>query len=431
VNLTRRILLGGAIAAPVAALWASKPAQHGAGGHDEYFRGLQQALRDAELLRPTLVIDREKLDHNIARLRQHLPVNKHYRIVAKSLPSLDLIRHVRAATGTDRLMCFHQPFLNLIAREMTDAQVLMGKPMPVVTAHRFFEHFDGGDFKPAQQLQWLVDTPERLAQYRELAQAQFRDDGRTMRVNLELDVGLHRGGLRSAQTAAEMIQVLRDEPAMEFSGFMGYEAHASKMPELLGGPTAALKRAMAFYSECVASAREVLGSEFDEARLTLNSGGSSTYELYDETAPCNELAMGSGLVKPSDFDRPTLADHVPACFIATPVLKTLDRTEISGLESLSGAMRAWDPNTARAFYLYGGYWYADPVSPPGLQRNAIWGHSTNQELWNGSAQVELAVDDVVFFRPHQSESVFLQFGDVAVYSGGKIESAWPVFVSGA
>jgi D-serine deaminase-like pyridoxal phosphate-dependent protein len=153
--------------------------------------------------------------------------------------------------------------------------------------------------------------------------------------------------------------------------------------------------------------------------------------MYDGSEPCNELAMGSGLVMPTDFDVPSLADHQPACYIATPVLKALDRTEIAGIEALSGLLRAWDPNTARAFFLYGGYWLADPVSPPGLQRNAIWGHSTNQDLYNGSVDMELAVGDHVFLRPHQSEFVFLQFGDIAVYDSGRIVDAWPVFTQGA
>ena len=74
-----------------------------------------------------------------------------------------------------------------------------------------------------------------------------------------------------------------------------------------------------------------------------------------------------------------------------PVLKALDSTRIPGIESLAGLFRAWDPNTARTFYIYGGYWLARPESPPGLQRNGVWGHSTNQDMLNGSTDVQLGV----------------------------------------
>ncbi|MBI3171523.1 MAG: DSD1 family PLP-dependent enzyme [Hydrocarboniphaga effusa] len=427
VNRKRRLLLGAAVAAPIAYVAAKKPRKKPGGGHDAYFAGIQSALARAGLFRPTLVVDRERLAQNLARLRQHLPANKKYRVVAKSLPSLPLLREVRAATGTDRLMIFHQPHLNLVAQQMPDAQVLLGKPMPVGAAQRFFDQYQPGVFDAMRQIEWLVDTPQRIDEYRQLARAHAAKGSGALRLNLELDVGLRRGGFRSAQAVAEAIRAIGAEPALAFSGFMGYEAHAAKIPDVLGGPRKALAKALAFYAECVDAARETIGAGFAPDALTLNAGGSNTYQMYDESAPCNELAMGSGLVKPTDFDTAGLADHVPASFIATPVLKALDRTEIPGLESTTSLFRAWDPNTARTFYIYGGYWLANTVSPPGLQRNGIWGHSTNQEMLNGSVDVVLNVGDTVFLRPQQSEFVFLQFGDIALYERGAIVEQWPVF----
>jgi D-serine deaminase-like pyridoxal phosphate-dependent protein len=410
-------------------VWAAakKPRQRG-GAHDEYFLAVQRALREAGLFRPTLVIDRARLTHNLEQLKARLPKNKRFRVVAKSLPSLPLLQAVRDFMQTDRLMVFHQPHLNLIAARMPDARQLLGKPLPAGAAQRFFAEHRGAA-EPATRIEWLVDTPQRIAEYRELAAAA---PGGTLKLNLELDVGLHRGGFRSAQDVAEAIRAIQAAgPALAFSGFMGYEAHAAKIPDAFGGVRGALAQAMAFYGECVEAARATLGDAFEPDALTLNAGGSNTYAYYDEAGPCNELAIGSGLVKPTDFDTAGLAAHVPASFIATPVLKALDRTEIPGLERFAGALRAWDPNTARAFYIYGGYWLASAVSPPGLQRNDVWGHSTNQDLLNGSTEVQLDVGDFVFFRPHQSEFVFLQFGDLAVYDGGRIAAAWPVFPEGA
>ncbi|MGH8481454.1 MAG: alanine racemase [Nevskiaceae bacterium] len=426
MNRRRRALLAAALAAPVVWAAAARPQRRG-GAHDAYFLGLQAALREAGLFRPTLVIDRARLAHNLGRLKARLPKNQKFRVVAKSLPSLPLVAAVREFMHTDRLMVFHQPHLNLVAARMPDAQMLLGKPLPAGAAARFFtEH--RGPAEPAARIEWLADTAQRIAEYRELAAGA---PGGRVKLNLEIDVGLHRGGFRSARDVAEALRAIQAAPQLEFSGLMGYEAHAAKIPDALGGVRGALGKALAFYAECVAAARETLGAAFDAERLTLNAGGSNTYAYYDESAPCNELAIGSGLVKPTDFDTPGLAEHVPACFIATPVLKALEPTEIPGLERLAGAFRAWDPNTARAFYVYGGYWLADPVSPPGLQRNPVWGHSTNQDLLNGSAAVQLGVGDFVFYRPHQSEFVFLQFGDLAVYDGGRITDAWPVFSDAA
>ena len=87
----------------------------------------------------------------------------------------------------------------------------------------------------------------------------------------------------------------------------------------------------------------------------------------------------------------------------------------------------WDPNRARTFFTYGGYWKARPESPEGLINNGLFGRSTNQEMLNGSRRIHLKPDDWVFLRPTQSEFVFLQFGDIALYDEGAIVERWPVF----
>lgn len=427
VNPKRRTLLwGGAVGGAVLAASWLRPSDNG-GAHSDYFLRLQNALREAGLYRPTLVLDAKRLHQNTERLMHHIGSNFAYRIVGKSLPSLPLIQHVRAQTGTNRVMVFHQPFLNFIAGKMSDSQLLLGKPMPVLAAKRFYSYHTNRQFDPARQLQWLIDSPQRLREYSELAAAL----NQRMNIVLELDVGLHRGGFRDAGDVGLAIMSLKQDPNLQFAGFMGYEAHASKMPKLIGGPTQALAEAMKFYGQCVAAAQNVLGDEFHSEQLTLNAGGSSTYQMYTSKDPCNELAVGSGLVKPSDFDVQFLQDHIPAAFIATPVLKALDKTEVPGLENLSSLQTLLNPNTERSFFTYGGYWKANPESPPGLSTNALYGRSTNQEMLNGSRSVKLRENDFVFLRPTQSEFVFLQFGDIAVFDGHHISSLWPVFQQGA
>lgn len=422
----RKLLWGGAVGgALLAAPWL-RPGDAG-GGHNDYFLRLQNALSEAGLYRPTLVLDAQRLQQNTGRLMHHISSKFAYRIVGKSLPSLPLIKSVRDQTDTDRVMVFHQPFLNLIAREMPDSQLLLGKPMPVQAAKRFYSYHTNRRFDPAKQLQWLVDSPERLREYSELAAAL----NQTMQIVLELDVGLHRGGFRESGDVGLAILQLKQDPHLKFAGFMGYEAHASKMPRLIGGPVQALSNAMKFYEQCVAAAQNVLGEHYRPEQLTLNAGGSSTYQMYTSKDPCNELAVGSGLVKPSDFDVQYLQDHIPAAFIATPVIKALDKTLVPGLENFSGLQALLNPNTERSFFTYGGYWKANPESPPGLSTNALYGRSTNQEMLNGSTSVELKRDDFVFLRPTQSEFVFLQFGDIAVFDGRHISSLWPVFQQGA
>ena len=414
----RKLLLGGLALAAIGTAAFVKPRDVGA-NHRPYFQHLSGALDRAGLAHPTLVIDKGILQENIEVLKNNIDGKYAFRAVAKSLPSLPLLETVMAGADTSRLMLFHQPFINQVARRLPQSDVLLGKPMPVAAAANFYAAYDGQGFDASRQLQWLVDSPARLLQYQQLAQQL----GVSMRINIELDVGLHRGGVKEDSELADMLTIIEADPKLAFSGLMGYEPHVAKVP---GNKLAQRDKSMVIYSQRVALARQLLGRSLDE--LTLNAAGSPTYQYYLEGEyPHNEMSAGSCLVKPTDFDIPSLADHRPAAFIATPVLKAVDRTEIPGVDGIGKLMAMWNPNRARTFFTYGGYWKATPESPAGLSINPLWGRSTNQEMLNGSASIKLQADDWVFLRPNQSEFVFLQFGDIAVYSEGEIVDQWPVF----
>ncbi|HXG29994.1 MAG TPA: DSD1 family PLP-dependent enzyme [Nevskiales bacterium] len=419
----RRFLLGAAgLALLGAGVWL-RPRASGA-PYSDYFRALNEELKRNGPMRPCLVLDLDRLDHNIAVLRQSIRAPKHYRVVAKSLPSEKLIGYVFDKAQTDRLMAFHQPFLNAEARAFPDADILLGKPLPARSAQIFYrEH--RGRFDPARQLQWLIDTPQRLQQYLELAQAL----GTRLRINLEIDVGLHRGGVADTGALDTMLALIRAHPArLEFAGFMGYDPHVVKLPRLAGSRAELFAAVLHRYRGFVDYTREQYADLWSE-NVTLNGAGSPTYRLYEHDTLLNDLSVGSALVKPTDFDLDTLAAHVPALFIATPVLKTTDGLRLPELDGLSRLARGWDPNRRRGFFIYGGYWKARPESPAGLQTSGLYGRSSNQELLTGSAAIDLAPDDQVFLRPTQSEGVMLEFGDLVVLRDGKVVDHWPVLAS--
>ncbi|WP_236250703.1 DSD1 family PLP-dependent enzyme [Chromobacterium phragmitis] len=412
----RRLLAAGAVGA--AALWMARPANRGA-PHDAYFRSMQAALRQAGIAAPTLVLDRERLRANIRAAAGHVNGKMALRLVVKSLPCPALLEEAAALAGTSRQMLFSLPQLEAMAKGGRD--ILLGKPLPAAAALAFYRRFSDAAFRPERQLQWLADTPERLAQYRELARGQDLH----LRVNFEIDVGLHRGGVADIATLRRMLDMVAEEPRLRWAGLMGYDAHVAKIPDVPGLRERALRHARASYAGFAAAARAHPAGRA-EAGPCFNAAGSPTYRFYHGDGPENEVAVGSAMVKPSDFDLPALDDLLPACFIATPVLKALPRFELPyGAEWLGGMVRGWDANARRAYFIYGGNWLADPASPPGLDSSGLYGHSSNQQLLVGSGKQALAVDDMVFFRPRQSEAVLQQFGDIAVYEHGRIVDSWP------
>ena len=383
---------------------------------------MQAALINAGIAWPTLVIDKARLSQNIRTLKSHLPAGMGYRIVAKSLPSIDLISHIRDLSGTDRLMTFNQPMLSKLSVDMPEASQLLGKPLPIRAARHYFETLPADASAAADNVQWLIDTPERLTQYAALAS----DIGRTLKIVLELDVGLHRGGFEPGPELGATISTIEADPNLEFCGFMGYEPHIPSLPTALGWRDKALKGAWSTYTSALEQAHALIGGD-RMAGLTRNAAGSPTYRYYQSTDIANEVSAGSCLVKPTHFDTELLEPHHPASFIATPVIKSFNKTRLPGLEFASGPSAAWNPNSKKTVFIHGGHWLAEPVDPPGLEYNKTFGRSSNQEMLNGGESLSIRPDEFVFLRPQQSEAVFLQFGDIAVYEDGAIVDTWPVF----
>lgn len=392
---------------------------------DKYFNQLNHLLKDRGRAIPTAFIDLDALDYNIEVLRQALHPQAALRLVVKSLPAPRLLDYIIEKTGTSKLMVFHEPFLSeLASRGNTDWDILLGKPMPVATAAYFYNNLSAdSDFDPDHQLQWLCDTQERVQQYIDLA----KTINRKIRINLEIDVGLHRGGfdtLDKLKSALDLVNQNKD--VVDLSGLMGYDPHVPKIPSILRSRKKSLSRANAFYHSC----KSLIQSDYPELwneNLTWNGAGSPTIALHSDTTPLNDISAGSCLLKPTTFDIDTLTDYQPAAFIATPILKKFESTTIPGIESFKSILNIFNKSNRQSFFIYGGYWKADYHYPKGVRSNGLFGDSTNQSMVNAPVGVKLEVDDFVFLRPQQSEYVLLHFGDLLAVRNGVVVDEWEVF----
>ena len=375
----------------------------------DYFQRLTTALRAAGIHQPCLVLDLDRLDRNIAAVKSRLPKGAALRIVDKSLPCLPLIDRVRQAFGTTLAMTFHPQVTVEVLNAWPDMQALFGKPMPVELARRVL----AGNKDLAGRITWLIDTPARLAQYGALAD----EAGVTLDICLEVDIGLHRGGLPSPDALHDALADMASHPKLRCRGIMAYEAHIGHIPRFLGGPDKARRKAVSLFRQFAA----MLGPD---QRDILNLGGSSTALTYDANVGANELSLGSAFVKPTDFDVPGLSDLAPAIFIAAPVLKVVD-VQMPGLDARSRLAQRLGLLPRRGCYTYGGKWMAKPVFPAGMKTNNTFGHSTNQQFFALPDDATIAPDDYAFLRPTQSEFVLQQFGSIRIFSEGRIADSWP------
>ena len=378
-----------------------------------HFPALNALLRDVGSGMPRLVIDLDRVDHNIDALLA-IQAPESVRVVAKSLPSPELLDYVFSRLGHERLMVFHLPFLLQLVERFPKADILMGKPLPLAAMARFYRDRPVNAFDDARQLQWLADTEHRLLQIIDLS----HELGRRITVNIELDVGMHRGGVASQPELGTMLDTIRAHTSeLRLGGFMGYDAHVPKAPWPRSVRRAS-SRAKRRYAELLEFAFEGW-SDLEEGDWCVNGAGSPTIAMHEEESPLNDYSTGSALVKPTSFDLPTLTSFQPAAWIATPVLKRTRGVRIPFIEKL--------PSRGRdSIFVYGGKWMAKPCWPEGLRENPAYGLSSNQQMFTVPQNSDVRVDDYVFLRPTQSEAILLQFGDLCVTRGDGHVGNWPV-----
>ena len=374
---------------------------------------LAKALDAAGEHHPVIVIAAEQLDANADAIAA-MTSGKRLRLVDKSLPAAGLLQRIAARTGATAFMSFHAPYIIQTARAFARSDILLGKPLPAEAIGAVFGALERAPFDPRAQLTWLADTPQRVADYA----ARGRALGAPLRLALEIDVGLRRGGAATRDGFDALLDAVQAEAgAVRLSGLMGYDAHAAKAP--LGRAKAAMAASDRVYRAFLARARE---RGLLSADAVLNGAGSPTAPLHGGSV-VNDVSIGSAFVKPSDFDLPQLAELSPAVFIAAPVLKRLSGVRVPFIAPITNALSG----ARDTVFVYGGRWMAKPVHPASLRENPLYGLSSNQQMMTVRRGDPVKPGDWTFFRPTQSEAVLAQFGRLRLVEQGRLSAAWPAY----
>ncbi|VXC92864.1 Alanine racemase [Pseudomonas sp. 8Z] len=420
--MKRRHFLGLGILG-LAGIWAIRPGDSGQ-PYSPYFESLNAQLKaDSDGL-PVLVLDLDQLDQNTDLLAQRLGQRLQLRLPVKSLASPGLLQYLAKRLDTQRFMVFHRPHLNHLARSFPQADLLLGKPMSAHAALDFYRQLPHySTFNPDQQLTWLIDTQARLQDYAALAEALQRP----LRIALEIDVGLQRGGFADPANLSHALQLLQTQrPNLHLRGLMGYDAHIARTPPWISSREA-FTQATQRYADMLATAQTF--TDIWPTQPLLNGAGSLTYALHSQLdTPLNEVTVGSALVKPGDFETELLNEHRPALWIASPVLKVVDGA-LPFLQPAQRVLEAWNPNRQQAYYLYGGHWPAQAIAPEGLDYDKLYGRSADQERLIGSSATRLQVNDWVFLRPLVSEGVIGRFREIRLLRGGQLVGRWSTLPS--
>jgi D-serine deaminase-like pyridoxal phosphate-dependent protein len=375
------------------------------------FADLERTLKHNGIGHSVCVVDMTALRHNIRTIKALLPKRAPgkapfvLRLTDKSIPCLPLLAQCETWLGTSRHMIFHLPFLNASLQALPNGEFLFGKPVPgFAIAHWLQNAGDSQTRKHADlaRVQWLVDSRERLLELAAIA----HEYAVKLRVSLEIDIGLHRGGIPLEQFA-EVVRTFSRESFVQFAGLMGYDAHVGKVP--WKSRSSAHRDVAHSYQAFVDLAGRVRAESV--TNLCLNGSGSLTIGHLVGDEAWFDLSVGSALLKPTDFDIPALQALLPALYIATPVLKAQAGISLPGL-----TFRAPLRDTV---FVAGGNFDGTPVFPEGLGKSPIYGDSFNQMGIHCLQDAGIKREQFVFFRPRQSESIMLRHGSIVAYERGQ------------
>jgi D-serine deaminase-like pyridoxal phosphate-dependent protein len=383
-----------------------------------YFETLKGEL-NAQFGTPQMLIDLDRLEANAATIVSGAQASR-YRIVEKSLPSLDLLAFVSRTTGSNRFLVMHLPFLRAILDGIPGAQVLIGKSQPTKAVMGFLATATADDL---ERVRFLVDVPGRLNDLVAFAAAQRVQ----LQVSVEVDVGLHRGGVRTPDALPALLDVFSANPAtLKLGGLLGYDGHVAGAPATPGLEEKTIRAAFNTAQDTYQAFKDVLTRQYSALvtdELVFNSGGTDTYSAYPSDGPVNDVAAGGGMLRPSAYASPYLGNLLPASFIAAPVLRHYDRLELPYVTDVSQSLT----DDAQGVILYGGGWPANPIYPAGIGLAPFVtdglgiNQVPNQSWCTAPPDPPIGPGDWVFLHPIQGDGIF-QFEQLLLVRGGHLTS---------
>ncbi len=226
---------------------------------------------------PALLIDIEKMERNIRRMADFFerhPSNLRPHTKTHKCP---VLAHKQLQAGARGITCAKLGEAEVMAaagiRDILIANQIIGR-RKIARLANLAHHCD---------IMVAVESAENVADLSAAAKAV----GSTIRVLIEVDVGMHRCGVKSPEEAVVLAQKIASSPALKFEGIMGYEGHAVMIPDL-DDRRQACRQSM----EVLVGVKEAL--EKGGIRVGIvSAGGTGTYNIAGAYPGVTEIQAGS------------------------------------------------------------------------------------------------------------------------------------------
>lgn len=270
---------------------------------------------------PALLIDIDKMERNIKKLadffkRQSSNVRPH----TKTHKS-PVLAHKQIQAGARGITCAKLGEAEVMAaagiRDILIANQIVGTEK-IARLANLAHHCD------------IMVAVESLENVNDLSAA-AKAVGSTIRVLIEVDVGMHRCGVKSAEEALKLAQAILQKPGLRFEGIMGYEGHAVMIPDLEDRRKACLDS-----MQVLISVKEILEKNGIKVKI-VSAGGTGTYNIAGAYPGVTEVQAGSYIVMDAHYHEVLQDFECALTLLATVTSRPDKRTAIidAGMKAMT------------------------------------------------------------------------------------------------
>ncbi|MBI5115590.1 DSD1 family PLP-dependent enzyme [Candidatus Poribacteria bacterium] len=265
-------------------------------------------IRKLDIDTPALLIDLDRMEHNIKKMASFFDMQFSNLRPHTKTHKCPVLAHKQLQAGAQGITCAKLGEAEVMAaagiRDILIANQIVG-PDKIARLANLARHCD---------IMVAVESRHNVA---DLSMA-ARHAGSTIRILIEVDVGMHRCGVKSPEEAVSLAQKILESPGLQFEGIMGYEGHAVMIPELDDRRQACLKS-----MQVLIGARDALLKSGIEVKI-VSAGGTGTYNIAGSYPGVTEIQAGSYILMDAKY-RSVLQDFESALTILSTVTSRPDK----------------------------------------------------------------------------------------------------------
>ncbi len=345
-----------------------------------------------ELPTPALVLDLDRMRENIATMASwtagRIAVRPHFK-VHKCLE----IAHEQVAAGAIGMTAATVWEALTLVRDGFD-EILIANEVVSPDKAALVAQLAG-----EARVTVAVDDPDVGA----MLSAAASGEGTEVGVIEEVDVGMHRGGVRSIEEGRALAQRLTELPGIRLRGVMGYEGHVVTEPDRQRRGDGA-REAMDLLARHV----DALRADGREIEI-VSAGGTNTYDMTGGDPRVTELQAGTYAVMDAGYARLVPAFQ-PALTVLAAIVSRKGTTAVldCGSKAIAGDV-------------------SGPVPPVGKLREL---HEEHMLLDLEADDASAAVGDVLEVTVGYSGGTINLHDVYFVASGGEIVDVWQITARG-